>query len=210
MAGQPDRYARLARWYDPITSRLLMRARKRVALFCREAGFSRVADIGCGTGTLALALHDAGMAVTCFDASPAMLAVAAKRLPASVPLAAGSAPLPFQDNAFDVSLLALVLHESDTDPHVLLREALRIAPCCLVLELRMPERNLDLPAHGLARVVERLAGAHHYARFRNFARLGFLRGVADRVGAEILREEALMAGSLVVALCRMRRGPHSA
>ena len=91
---------------------------------------------------------------------------------------------------------------ADDDARALRGEGWGVAPVCVVVELGRPERNVDLRAHGIVHLVERLAGKEHYARFRNFARLGFLRGVAARAGVEIVREEPLMAGSLVLALCR--------
>lgn len=202
MPHPTDRYATIAGWYDLATARLLEDVRLRLVRLCRGAGFSRVLDIGCGTGALTRKLLDAGMRVTGIDGSPSMLRLAAERLPEAAPLVMGGLPLPFPDGAFDASVLALVLHESDDDPCRILMEALRVAPYCVVLELRMPERNLDLPAHGAVHMVERLAGKEHYARFRNFARLGFLRGVAALAGAAIVSEESLMAGGIVLALCR--------
>lgn len=202
MSIEPDRYASLARWYDSATAAPLRGVRARLAAVCKEQGFSSVVDIGCGTGVLARRLHEEGIAAVCVDASPAMLAVAGKRLPAAVPRVQASLPLPFGANAFDASVLALVLHESEEDPCTVLREALRVAPVCAVMELRMPERNLDLPAQALVHIVERLAGKEHYARFRNFARLGRLRGVAASAGAEIVFEEAHLAGAVALAFCR--------
>lgn len=200
MPTQPtDRYAPIARWYDPATRFFLARARERVVRLCSERGFSRVLDIGCGTGVLAAALHNAGFAVTCADSSPSMLALAKGRLNGTIPLVRAGFPLPFEQGAFDAAVLALVLHESDDDPAALLAESLRVAPVAVVLDWRMPERNLDLLARPAVHAIERLAGKVHYARFRDFARNGYLRGIAARVGAGVLAETPLAAGALVLA-----------
>lgn len=122
----------------------------------------------------------------------------ARRHP-SLHLVRGGMPLPFASRSFDAAILSLVLHESDEEPEILLREALRVAPVCFVLEWRMPERNLDLPGHALTHAIERLAGKRHYARYRAFVRGGGLHGAAFRAKARVVHEEALMGGTMVLA-----------
>ncbi len=112
--------------------------------------------------------------------------------------AAGGFCLPFARGAFDAALLALVLHESG-EGEALFREALRLAPKVLIVEWRMPERNLDLPLQPLVFLLERLAGREHWRRFRAFAATGWLRGMADRCGAVFLSEEPLAARALALA-----------
>lgn len=200
-APDSDRYADLARWYDLTASRALRSVRERMAALCAECGFSRVLDVGCGTGRLAAMLRAKGIHVTGLDASPAMLARAAhdKTFPADVPLVLGDMPLPFAPQSFDAAILSLVLHESETEPEVLLAEVLRVAPVCVVLEWRMPERNLDYMAQPFVHAIERLAGKGHYARFRQFALSGYLHGAAMRSGARVISEEALKGVCLVLA-----------
>ncbi|PWD50790.1 SAM-dependent methyltransferase [Serinibacter arcticus] len=72
----------------------------------------RVLDVGCGSGPIALALHERGALVTGLDGSPAMLAIARERLGEDVPLHVGdlAQPLPFDDDAFDDVVASLVLH----------------------------------------------------------------------------------------------------
>ena len=198
---RPDPYASLARWYDPATARILGNTRVRLARRCRERGFVRVLDAGCGTGLLVSDLDTEGFRVTGMDASPAMLAHAAKRRKAAggAPLVLGGIPFPFAAKSFDAVVFSLVLHESGNDPAVMLAEALRVAPVCLVLEWRMPERNLDLPMQALVHAIERCAGLQHYRRFRAFARGGYLHGAAMRAGARVVMEEPLMGGTMVLA-----------
>lgn len=153
----------------------------------------RVLDIGCGTGVQLQYLHDAGFECTGVDESPQMLARAATRCPGSRPLAppeagtsgcrlvkAQATALPFADNSFDAAVLSLILHESESDPLKMLAEATRVASRVLVLEWKMPERNLDyiywLPMH----VIERLAGKRHFQNFRSYMRGGGLEGLVYR------------------------------
>ena len=195
-----DPYAHIAPYYDPVTARALAGARRKMTERCLREGARHVLDVGCGTGLQTAALHEAGLRVVGLDASPAMLAAARKRLPPEVPLIQGALPLPFADAAFDATVLSLVLHETETEPETLLREALRVAPRCLVLEWRMPEGFPNLPGRLVTRLVERLAGKGHYARFQAFLTGGGLRGLASRAGAAVLDEEPAVAGLMTLAL----------
>ncbi len=195
-----DPYASIAPCYDPVTARALAGARRRITEICLRDGLRKVLDIGCGTGLQATELHTAGLQAVGLDASPTMLARAHKRLPAAVPLLRGGLPLPFADTAFDASLLSLILHETEAEPEALLREALRVAPICLVLEWRMPGGLLNLPGRLATHAVERLAGRGHYARFRAFLAGGKLAGLAARAGAAVREEEPAVAGLMTLAV----------
>lgn len=197
----PDRYETLARWYDMTAARALRSAYARIARLCAERRRTSILDIGCGTGRLASDLAALGMRVTGIDTSPAMLALAAGggKEPGTPAFVLSGAPFPFAPGSFDAAVASMVLHESDEEPETLLAEALRVAPVCIVLEWRMPERNLDYCTQPLVHAVERLAGKKHYARFRNFARKGYLHGAAGRAGATVVSEEILAGGSMVLA-----------
>ena len=72
----------------------------------------RVLDAGCGHGPLMVALRDHGAVVAGFDLSPAMIDIAADRLgsESDVRVADLSAPLPYDDDEFDVATCSLALH----------------------------------------------------------------------------------------------------
>jgi len=72
----------------------------------------RILDAGCGCGPLSAALRAKGAVVTGFDASPAMVDLARRRLgdDADVRVADLGAPLPFADDEFDDVVASLVLH----------------------------------------------------------------------------------------------------
>lgn len=71
-----------------------------------------VLDAGCGSGPLAAALRDRGARVSGFDLSPGMVALARERLgeEADLRVADLDAPLPYDDDAFDVVVCSLALH----------------------------------------------------------------------------------------------------
>ena len=195
-----DPYDNIAPWYDPVTAWALAGTRIRMVELCRENGWRNVLDIGCGTGMQVGLLKNAGIRCCGFDASSAMLAVARERLPPGFPLVLGALPLPFADRFFDAAILSLLLHETDSEPEELLREALRVAPACVVLEWRKPERILELPGLIMMRFIERLAGDRHYARFRAYSKNGWLPGIAARAGASVVSEAPVCGGLLSLAV----------
>jgi ubiquinone/menaquinone biosynthesis C-methylase UbiE len=101
--------------------------RERQLDLARIAGGESVLDVGCGTGTLAIAaarrVGETG-AVTGVDPSAELLARARKkahRARVSVTLeTAGGESLPFPDESFDVVLSSLVFHHL---PHAALRSS---------------------------------------------------------------------------------------
>ena len=87
-----------------------------------------VGDLGCGTGSLALALSQHVAAVHAVDGSAAMLLAARTRLAGqpNVVLSEGSLEaLPLADASLDVAVLMLVLHHV-AEPSRVLREARRV------------------------------------------------------------------------------------
>lgn len=72
----------------------------------------RVLDVGCGAGALAQALRDRGALVTGLDASPAMAALARRRLGDDIDVVVADLadPLPFAAGEFDDAVASLVLH----------------------------------------------------------------------------------------------------
>lgn len=207
---QMDDYRRIAALYDRATRSFLHGPRREIVAACTRLGLRRILDVGCGTGVLASMLHEKGIAVTGLDASAAMLARAIRgNTPPDAPSASGASPVfirgdaakpPFVPHSFDALIYALILHETAADADALLRTGFTLAPLALVLEWRMPERNLDLLATFWVHIVERLAGKNHYRQFRSFMRTGGLRGLARRTGADILSEMPLAGNSLVLAV----------
>jgi len=127
-----------ARWYDALATVLTLGRdrpmRDRLAELAQLAPGESVLDVGCGTGSLALAakrrVGDTGT-VSGVDASPDMIALAtrkATRAGAAVTFRSGTAErLPFPDASFDVVMATLMLHHLPASiRRDFAREALRV------------------------------------------------------------------------------------
>jgi len=84
-----------------------------------------VLDVGCGSGLFAEQFAALGMQVTGLDANPEMLPAAQQYVPGGVFREGVAEKLPFEDGAFDVVFMGLVLHETD-DILAALQEAHRV------------------------------------------------------------------------------------
>lgn len=136
MAGAylpPLRFGFLTRWYDAVvdaTTRSTTWRAQLVSLAALRHGESAL-DIGCGTGTLAVALADSapGAAVFGIDADTDALAIAAGKAGSrAVRLHRGMAQaLPFADGTFDLVVSSLFFHHlADPIKRATLREARRV------------------------------------------------------------------------------------
>jgi ubiquinone/menaquinone biosynthesis C-methylase UbiE len=125
--------------------------RFRSALAAEAPSSARVLDFGCGTGALALALADAGYAMTGADISAAMLDVARaaddKGQVRWHKLAPDWSRLPFEDGAFDAVTASSVIEYAD-DPRTVLLEIARVLRprgvlIATVPDGRHPQRRLE-------------------------------------------------------------------
>jgi class 3 adenylate cyclase len=123
------------RFYDPIIRLTTREARfkERLLDLADLSAEDRMVDLGCGTGTLAIAaaLREPGATVHGIDADPSMIEQArlkAEKAGVEVELTAGSATeLPYEDDSFEVVLSSLLFHHLDRDSkEAAIREAARV------------------------------------------------------------------------------------
>ncbi len=152
--------AALTRFYDPAL-RVTMREgawRPHLVAEVLAGGPSSVLDLGCGTGTLTLALERAaaGVRLTGVDGDPEMLARArAKAGHASSTewIESFAQSLPFEDGSFDRVVSSLVFHHLVPD---LKRKALAEARRVLAPGGRLHVADLGRPHDPLMRLIFRL------------------------------------------------------
>jgi ubiquinone/menaquinone biosynthesis C-methylase UbiE len=84
-----------------------------VGLFLQDLDIRSVLDVGTGTGVFAEAFAAKKLAVTGVDIQESMLEAARLHVPGAHFLLAPSEELPFEDGAFDLVFMGLVLHETE-------------------------------------------------------------------------------------------------
>ncbi len=112
---QPDHYDGFAASYSAENESGLFNAyyeRPAMLGLAGDVAGRRILDAGCGSGPLTAELAARGAVVSGFDASPAMLELARRRLgpDADLRLADLDRPLPYGDGTFDDAVVSLVLH----------------------------------------------------------------------------------------------------
>ena len=152
--------------------------RRRQLDLARVAAGESVLDVGCGTGTLAIAAARRGAVVHALDPSAELLARArrkATRARVSVTFEVGTGEsLPYPDDAFDVVLSSLVLHHlSHDDLLASVRELRRV-----------------VKPSGRVFIADVAAGAQHGAGFD----LAAAASRFDAVGFEVIESGSLGDG----------------
>ena len=122
-------------------------------------------------------LARAGLDVTGVDHSGAMLKVARGKSPPTVSYVLGNAEnLPFEPEAFDCVSVSLSLHEMAYHTRIgVAVEMLRVlAPDgrLIVFDYAASENTKFALALGFLGILERIAGAEHFANFVRFTRMG--------------------------------------
>ncbi|MBT9257384.1 methyltransferase domain-containing protein [Phycicoccus sp. MAQZ13P-2] len=112
---QPDHYDAFAEAYARANEHGLFNrwyARPAVLDLLGDVAGRRILDAGCGAGPLVADLTERGARVAGFDASPAMIGLARRRLgeEADLQVADLTRSLPYLDEAFDDAVAVLVLH----------------------------------------------------------------------------------------------------
>ncbi len=169
----------------------------------------KVLDVCCGTGIHLKMYHDKGCEIHGVDLSPAMLAVAQRRLGQHAALSrADATSLPYGDGLFDLVLCMLALHEMTPEARdIVIGEMNRVM---------RPDGEMLLidfhpgPFHGMKgfiansiiTIAEYFAGGEHYANSRIFLRSGGLTPHLERAGLLKSTERIVGGGTLSVTVCR--------
>lgn len=198
-----DPYKLFAAGYDFITKGFMRGPREAMLDMCSRHKVGRLLDIGCGTGDFAALARTKGFYAAGVDMSPAMLKQAAKKKKRdnTLPLVFGDGLYPpFKSDSFDALTYSLVLHETSSSPEEIVAKGFELAPLAVVLEWKIPERNLDYICSAWVPVIECLAGIEHFKNYRRFISRGGVYGLAERVNARVEESIVMKAGSVVLAL----------
>ncbi|SKA82217.1 Methyltransferase domain-containing protein [Paucidesulfovibrio gracilis DSM 16080] len=205
-----DEYQGCARLYDPLLNPLLDRPRRHVAAlvehclrpFAKSEGPPPpVLDLCCGTGRQAVFLLERGLRVHGLDLSPAMLRTAQRTTSPRINYVHGNAAATgYADRSFGCVCVSLALHEKP--PHTreeILEESMRLllpGGSLVLLDYRWPESAAGRGAMRLASLVERLAGAEHFANYRQFLAGGGIRALLGASRLPFRRVQTFFHGSM--------------
>jgi len=175
-----------------------------------------VLDIGCGTGTQLALYQRPGCSLTGLDLSPAMLAVARRKLGAAAELHLGDASqLPFPEALFDLVTIVLVLHEM---PFLLrsavLQECSRVVkPGGRIMLMDYHFGPYPLPRGWLWKMavmaMELSAGRRHFANYRDFIARRGLEGLVSRPQLIVERKWLAESGVAAVYVVKIASGLES-
>ena len=173
---------------------------------------SSLIDIGCGTGELVLFLTDACTELVGVEASHGMWAYAHQRgrdlglTNVQFIFASGEKLAAFPSGYFDYATACMVLHEMEATQRLpVLREMQRLARTLILVDYRLPP-----PVNFVAifcRLIERLAGGHHYRNYLSFTESGGLLPLLETLSLPVNREVLFFNRCLHLLEANKQSGP---
>jgi ubiquinone/menaquinone biosynthesis C-methylase UbiE len=205
-----DSYLDFAKWYDPLFGRVLGGLREMAARIADPKSGMRVLDIGCGTGAQLAIYQEAGCEVYGIDLSQPMLRIARTKLSDQAVLTNGDATkMPFPDQAFDLVLSSLFLHQLDADVRsVALGEAKRVVhPDGRILLVDFHPGPLNSIKGKLTKFlissVEFMAGWEHYSNSRDFLSRGGIPYLASNHHLKVRKKIIVRDGNFGIFLLNL-------
>lgn len=203
--GDPDRdpYRRVARWYDRVFGGLNVGLRGiALKMFPAREGMD-VLDVGCGTGLQLAAYQAAGCQCSGIDTSPAMLAMARRRLGEQAALHLGDAArMPYSDGAFDLILATTALHEMLPQVRAaVLGEMTRVLRASGRVLLTDYEPGTARPGRGwltkaVIAISELAAGRSHRRNYHDFMAHGGLPALLAAQGLTVDQRRVVSGGAI--------------
>jgi ubiquinone/menaquinone biosynthesis C-methylase UbiE len=205
-----DAYRNLARPYDWVyepTERIMRRIGLQV--FPPRENLS-ILDIGCGTGTQLALYRKAGCNLCGVDTSPAMLAIARRKLGDSAELRLEDAcHMTFADHMFDLVTIVFVLHEMPAPirPAVLTecKRVLRSDGRVMLIDYDFGPYTFPMAIiwRSLRRMMEISGGRQHYANYREFRTHGGLEPLIAEVRFSVDKKVPSKHGIATVYLLKL-------
>lgn len=205
-----DPYRITARIYDLITGPAVKIMRKiGLQLFPPQDNIS-ILDIGCGTGTQLALYSKAGCKLYGVDTSPAMLAIARRKLGEAGKLYLEDAShMTFYDQMFDLVMIVFALHEM---PAYMRRAAMSecervVKPDGRVIIIDHAFGPYSFPIGYASRclriMLEIIAGLQHYSNYCDFRMHGGLEPLISETKFSVEKKVVLKSGVAVVYLLQL-------
>jgi len=168
---------------------------------------SKVFDVACGNGTMALKMADQAKHVTGIDLSEASIKFANNRavklnlnnaefrVKDAMELSASSDPI------YDIATISMAIHQfsPETGLHIL-KQLNKIAHSVLVIDYAYPQPENFYGS--LVRIIERIAGKEHFAHFNAYINGGGMPGIIQRMRLPALK--AFLSESRVFAITKIK------
>lgn len=204
-----DAYRSIAPVYDTLLEPFTASLRRRAVQVARPREGMRVLEVGCGTGTNLEIFAEAGCRIAGVDLSPSMMHVAKKKLHGRADLRLGdAAKLPFAENAFDLVVSFLTLHEMPAARRIsVMHEMVRaIHGDGRLLLVDFYPGPFRFPRGWLYRAaifsIEFGAGWEHFQNHLDFIARNGLPSLLNEVGLWATQERFLLGGTLHAILAK--------
>lgn len=167
---------------------------------------SKVIDIACGPGKLALEIAKHGAQVTGIDMDEGLISFASSRARkmglwnAVFDVRDASDLLIYHEREFDIAVISMAVHQFEwTFAIEILRKMKHIAGKVIIADYNcpMPKGFSRTIAFG----IERIARGDHYRNFRNYIARGGIRWFANAAGLTIGSTQTRGNGVFLVAVC---------
>ncbi len=204
-----DHYQWIARLYDAVIGRFNRILREIAMSMLPPCDGASVLDVGCGTGMHLELYVRSGCQVSGIDLSPAMLAVARKRLGSEADLLNEDASqMPYEDETFDIVLASLFLHELPPETRSVILEQMK--------RVMKPEGRMLItdfhpgPFRGVRgywmnigiTVAERMAGRDHFRNSRIFLARQGMPPLIEKLGMVLEDIKVVSGGTMGLYLLR--------
>ncbi|MEW6673346.1 MAG: class I SAM-dependent methyltransferase [Thermodesulfobacteriota bacterium] len=204
-----DPYAAAARFYGRCLDPVIIRWKRKAMRLYRPRRGAAVLDVGSGTGAQLNLYHSYGCRVFGIELSAGMIAAARQKYHRLSNLCRGNAArMPYRDQAFDLILLSMMLHEIPPDiRQVVLAETERVlkdSGRVLIIDYRAGHATAS-PGRlfrGLITLVEMAAGRPHFENYRNFMKTGGLPPLLKNYRLTIDRHDTAGSGNIGLHLLR--------
>ncbi|RLF45875.1 MAG: hypothetical protein DRN17_01645 [Thermoplasmata archaeon] len=169
---------RFAGLYDASFDVFLRRIQRRVVKIADRHKCGRIVDLGCGTGSQCVLLHNKKFDVTGIDLSSKMLEIARKKNAEISFLQRDITSTGFPDSHFDCAIISFVLHmNSEKNERKILNEAKRIIRhdgMIVITDYGIPSTFKGKIAELPLKIIENLALEDHKKNYRKYMERGAL------------------------------------